>query len=50
MHLTTVISFVIALLGAVVLAIWMPGRQPGAPEARPEPQAIQPAETAGAER
>jgi len=26
MHLTTVISFFIAVLGAVVLAIWMPGR------------------------
>ena len=50
MHLTSVISCVIAVLGAVTVTIWMPGRQPGAPEARPEPQAIQPAETAGAER
>jgi EmrB/QacA subfamily drug resistance transporter len=28
MHLTSVISFSIAVLGAVVLAIWMPGRRP----------------------
>jgi EmrB/QacA subfamily drug resistance transporter len=30
MHLTSVISFSIAVLGAGVMAIWMPGRQPGA--------------------
>jgi EmrB/QacA subfamily drug resistance transporter len=39
MHLTTVISFIIALLGAVVLVIWMPGRQPQARAAQPGQQA-----------
>ncbi len=28
MHLTSVISFIIAVLGAGVMAIWMPGRRP----------------------
>jgi EmrB/QacA subfamily drug resistance transporter len=31
MHLTSVISFSVAVLGAVMLAIWMPGRQPATP-------------------
>jgi MFS family permease len=35
MHVTSVISLVIAVLGAVATAIWMPGR----PVSRPEPQA-----------
>ena len=35
MHLTSVISFIIAVLGAVVLAIWMPGRRPRAQAAQP---------------
>jgi EmrB/QacA subfamily drug resistance transporter len=39
MHLTSVISFSIALLGAVVVAIWMPGRH------RPGQQAPAPAAT-----
>src|ERR1039457_4415929 len=35
MHLTPVISFIIAVLGAVVLAIWMPGRRPALAPATP---------------
>jgi MFS transporter, DHA2 family, multidrug resistance protein len=53
MHLTTVISFFIAVLGAVVLAIWMPGRSPAMPPALPADAAgTSPAiaEAAGAER
>jgi hypothetical protein len=54
MHLTTVISFIIALLGALVLVIWMPGRQPHARAAQPGQQAagngVAPAEAAGVER
>ena len=36
MHVTSLISLIIALLGAVVMAIWMPGRTAAAPE-RPVP-------------
>ena len=43
MHLTSVISFIIAVLGAVVLAIWMPGRRPRAQSAQPAVPAAQPA-------
>jgi hypothetical protein len=43
MHLTSVISFIIAVLGAVVLAIWMPGRPPRAQAAQPGAAAVQPA-------
>ncbi len=35
MHMTSVISFSIAVLGAVVVAIWMPGRKPAAAPALP---------------
>jgi len=35
MHLTSVISCVIAVLGAVTVTIWMPGRRPALPPAAP---------------
>ena len=47
MHLTSVISLIIAALGAAVVAKWMPGRQPATPlAAEPVPAAASASATA----
>ena len=47
MHVTTAISAVITLLGALVVLIWMPGRPAVQPEPpRSKPPADEPAELA----
>jgi hypothetical protein len=48
MHLTSVISFVIAVLGAGAMVIWMPGRRPATrPAAEPVQAAVPASATAG---
>jgi MFS family permease len=47
MHLTSVISFIIAVLGAGAMVIWMPGRRPAtAPAGEPVPAAVPASATA----